>query len=243
MALDYYDILGVPPKADAGEIRKAYRLLALKWHPDRNPADPWAASRFMQLGEAYRVLRDPVRRAAYDRLRSQEHPPGGESAASSPEPDKNSEPSSAGATSRQGRNAAPGRSRPHRKKPSVPPNSSHPNKSNGSSRGLATWRRALKALPHRFLNWLKGRSATALDWEMVPTPGRPDLVMILRLPKWLAAQGTKVNLVIKSTGGRRRLKIAIPPGVQDGLRMVVKGGGKGAGAARGHLYITIRLQD
>ena len=72
MALDYYEILGVPPKADAGDIKKAYRLLALKWHPDRNPNDPRAAERFLRLGEAYRVLIDPVRRAAYDWLRVQE---------------------------------------------------------------------------------------------------------------------------------------------------------------------------
>ena len=71
MALDYYEILGVPPKADAGDIKKAYRLLALRWHPDRNPGDPWAAERFLRLGEAYRVLMDPDRRAAYDWLRSQ----------------------------------------------------------------------------------------------------------------------------------------------------------------------------
>ncbi len=72
MALDYYDLLRVPPRADAGEIRKAYRLLAQKWHPDKNPGDPWATGRFMRLGEAYRVLMDPVSRAAYDWLRSRE---------------------------------------------------------------------------------------------------------------------------------------------------------------------------
>ena len=66
MALDYYEILGVPPKADAGEIKKAYRHLAQKWHPDKHPEDPRATGRFMRLGEAYRVLMDPVRRAAYD---------------------------------------------------------------------------------------------------------------------------------------------------------------------------------
>lgn len=65
---DYYEILGVERTADADEIKKAYRKLALKYHPDRNPNDKSAEEKFKELGEAYEALNDPQTRAAYDRF-------------------------------------------------------------------------------------------------------------------------------------------------------------------------------
>ena len=64
---DYYDILGVPNSASAEEVKRAYRRLAMKNHPDRNPGDPEAIRRFKESAEAYEVLSDPERRAIYDR--------------------------------------------------------------------------------------------------------------------------------------------------------------------------------
>ena len=55
---DYYEILGVPKGSSADEIKKAYRQLALKFHPDRNPDDKAAEEKFKELGEAYDVLGD-----------------------------------------------------------------------------------------------------------------------------------------------------------------------------------------
>lgn len=64
---DYYEVLGVDRSAGEEEIKKAYRQLALKYHPDRNPGDADAESRFKEATEAYEVLKDPARRQQYDR--------------------------------------------------------------------------------------------------------------------------------------------------------------------------------
>src|SRR6201987_1531483 len=65
---DYYETLGVPRKADAEEIRKAYRKLARKSHPDLNPGDKSSEERFKNVQEAYDVLSDPKKRQMYDQF-------------------------------------------------------------------------------------------------------------------------------------------------------------------------------
>ncbi len=63
---DFYEVLGVDRGAEMEEIKKAYRKLALKFHPDRNPNDKAAEEKFKELGHAYEILSDPQSRAAYD---------------------------------------------------------------------------------------------------------------------------------------------------------------------------------
>ena len=65
---DYYEVLGVEKGASADEIKKAYRKLAIKYHPDRNPDNPEAEEKFKEAAEAYDVLHDEQKRKQYDQF-------------------------------------------------------------------------------------------------------------------------------------------------------------------------------
>ena len=65
---DYYEVLGVTKNASDDEIKKAYKKMAIKYHPDRNPGDKEAEEKFKEAAEAYDVLRDPQKRARYDQF-------------------------------------------------------------------------------------------------------------------------------------------------------------------------------
>src|SRR5882724_803845 len=65
---DYYELLGVSRTASSQEIKKAFRTLAMKYHPDRNPGDPTVEEQFKEIHNAYSILSDKEKRAAYDRF-------------------------------------------------------------------------------------------------------------------------------------------------------------------------------
>ncbi len=77
MADDYYQTLGVSRDADEGALKSAYRKLAMKFHPDRNPGDETAEHKFKEINEAYDTLKDPQKRAAYDRYGHDAYTQGG----------------------------------------------------------------------------------------------------------------------------------------------------------------------
>ena len=66
--VEYYEFLGVSRDCNDQELKTAYRRLAMQFHPDRNPDNPQAEEKFKQASEAYQVLSDPQKRAAYDRF-------------------------------------------------------------------------------------------------------------------------------------------------------------------------------
>jgi len=68
MKTDYYELLGVARNCDDRALKSAFRKLAMQYHPDRNPGDAAAERKFKEIGEAYEVLKDPQKRAAYDRF-------------------------------------------------------------------------------------------------------------------------------------------------------------------------------
>jgi len=69
MADSYYDILGVDERANKEEIKKAFRSLSLKHHPDKNPGNPKAVDMFQKISEAYETLGDDSKRQEYDMMR------------------------------------------------------------------------------------------------------------------------------------------------------------------------------
>src|SRR4051812_23026897 len=64
----YYEVLEVERTSNDGELKTAFRKLAMKWHPDRNPGDKDCEHKFKEINEAYEILKDPDKRAAYDRF-------------------------------------------------------------------------------------------------------------------------------------------------------------------------------
>src|SRR6516162_6731572 len=64
----YYETLSIERTASDGDVKTAFRKQAMQWHPDRNPGDKEAEHRFKEVNEAYEVLKDPDKRAAYDRF-------------------------------------------------------------------------------------------------------------------------------------------------------------------------------
>ena len=65
---DYYEVLGVSQNASNSELKKAFKKLAMKYHPDRNPDDPAANEKFKEAAEAYEILSDPEKKSAYDQF-------------------------------------------------------------------------------------------------------------------------------------------------------------------------------
>jgi curved DNA-binding protein len=213
---NYYDILGVPKVASIDEIKKAYRKLARKYHPDLNPGDKVAEEKFKDIGEAYEVLSDPGKRKQYDQF-GQFWRQGGFQGGKAPSrseswtPDFNQEYTndvdfSQFSDFQEFVDQLLGKFRTNEPQRSGPPPSSSYN----------NYRSATQAPPR--------------------TSTRRDAEALLNLPLERAYVGGRERIRLEDG---RSLEVNMPAGVMSGQRIRLKG----QGPSGGDLYLKINLQN
>ena len=220
---DYYSTLGVAKTASEKEIKQAYRKLARKHHPDVNPGDKSAETRFKDLNEAYEVLGDPAKRRKYDEL---------------------------GANWRMYEQAggAPGGGAPGRGRPAP---GGQPFQSGFRTMSEEEMRDAFGGDPFSdfFQTFFGGSAGGAEEPGKRPgrgraraTPGR-DFEQEIELGLEDAYRGATRRLAIAHDGHSRTVDVRIPPGVGDGSRVRVAGEGEpGTGGGKaGDLYLRIAI--
>jgi len=228
---DYYEILGVPRDASEEQIKRAYRRLAKQYHPDRNPGDPAAERKFKQVQQAYEVLSDKQKRAAYDRF--------GHAGVGA----------GVGADGAAGRwSTGPGGARVYTW------TSGPGGVEGGFDVDLEDLFGAIGAgegesLFDRFFGRAAARASYSQRRRPRPQPGA-DLERPINLSFEQAVHGTNVEIDLlrpEPTGQARRetLTVRIPPGVQDGQRIRLKGKGQPGvdGGPPGDLYIVCHVRE
>lgn len=238
MDRDYYNVLGVTPRADAEEIKRAYRALALRWHPDRNPGDPIAEARFKDINEAHRVLSDPELRARYDRtgpLFNEDGRP--------PRPDEVTE-----VVSRMWDNLWGRRKRTRGEDLRYTLSVTLEEVNTGSSRDVGIHR--LARCPT-----CSGHGATAAQRKVCTAcegSGRSSGARLLRTQCYhCQGRGYLITAHCETCGGDGRtsqqeaLKVKVPPGVATGQKLKVTGKGNDAadGGPPGDLLVLVDVAD
>jgi DnaJ-class molecular chaperone len=223
---DYYATLGVAKSASEKEIKQAFRKLARKYHPDVNPGDKSAESRFKEINEAYEVVGDPEKRKKYDELGSnwkmyeQARQQGG----------AGFDPSQWGSTSRGGSSQGAYRT--------MTPE---------EMRDLFGNEDPFSDFFHAFFSGggepeMRGRGGRAGARASRVRQGR-DVEHPIDLSLEDAYRGTTRRLTLKHDGHSRTVDVRIPSGVNDGSRVRVSGEGEqgAGGASSGDLYLRIHV--
>ena len=215
---DYYKILGVDKKASQDEIKKAYRKLAVKYHPDKNPGNKEAEEKFKEIGEANEVLCDPDKRKLYDQLGSNWKQ----------YRDAGNDPSPAGGRARYSQGAPGGQ---YYYEFEGDPSEFF----GGGSSGFSDF---FESFFGRGTRQGKGFSGTGgFSGFGADIPGN-DLAGEITISLQEAYTGTERIIDI----GGEKIKLKIKPGAYSGLKLLAKGKGeKAQGGKAGNLYITINV--
>lgn len=261
MLKDYYQVLGIPPEAGVNEIKKAYRHLALKYHPDKNPGQTWAEEQFKLVSEAYGVLIDPRKRQEYDRQRQKtfqtREPAGFNFSQEEIFQDLMQDLSAWELFREMGREARGFRFDEHflrqilgggqtaaGSRPGTgSPRSSRPAAGKSVRRQPGFRGKLFRFIGDKFKSWFDQRffpEPIAGPWAF---RGESDIIMNVSLSRKAAARGTELALAVNKSFRKRQVRVKIPPGVRHGTCLRLKGMGRGRGNAAGDLYLKISIID
>jgi curved DNA-binding protein CbpA len=268
---DYYAVLGLGSQATEEEVRRTYRRLALKWHPDRNSGNPRAEERFKEISEAYAILIDPTKRAAYDRVRGT-----GESAGFGPTRedvfrDLFNDPRASAIFEELARELARAGLRVDRRDFERTLFGGHVVVKGGVfvispltpvrilwRLSRAALRGSLRATPPRrdprpqppalasgggLLGRARalGRRLLGRSGEATATPAR-DVSFPLRLTPAEAAQGVRKRVTLRRADGDDVVVVTVPAGIRGGTRLRLRGKGRALGdGARGDAYLVVEV--
>ena len=225
MARDPYEILGVPKKADAAEIKKAFRRLAKRHHPDSNKNDPKAPARFAELNTAYEIIGDDKKRAQFDR--------GEIDAEGKPRFQEFS--GFGGGPGGGGFHGAPGGDTIFESF-SFGPEGFQRRPSGGAGRGGGGFEDILGQMLGGFGGGRSGRGG--FQGAASEAPRGMDIAATLTISLAEAAFGAKKRVRLATN---KEIEVTIPAGIHDGQSVRLRGQGLSAGGAAGDAIVTVHV--
>ncbi len=217
---DYYDILGVGRDASQKEIKKAYRKLAARYHPDKNPDDDQAEKKFKEVGEAYDVLKDPEKRKMYDRFGHDW---------------KRYQQAGASAEDFGGWQQSQGANGGHYQRVNMNIEDLFGGDAGGQGES------PFSSIFEQFMGGAggRGRSRQSYQRRQQSRSGQDvEASMHITLQEAFHGGSRKVNI------GGQQVKVRIPKGIKDGKRIRLKGKGRpGQEGQRGDLYLKIHIRS